>query len=120
MTWAIPLISIISYLGSPGSSFSAFLARGGRAQLLHGVDQGDDVVDGSRRQNAVAEIENVPRPVADFFQDARALSADVRALAEQHGRIQVALNRDAVREAVERVLDRHSMIDAEHAAAGVE
>src|SRR5512139_1728042 len=94
----------------------AVLVASARAQLVDRVDQGDDVVDRRARQDAVSQVEDVPRATRDFVEDAARLFADVRRVGVERYGVEVALDRK-LREASACLSDRHTVIDAEHLAA---
>ena len=66
---------------------------------VHGVDEHRDVLRRRARHDAVAEIEDVARRGACRANDALASRATVAASVEQHERIEVALQRDAIADA---------------------
>src|SRR6185369_2825336 len=79
-----------------------------------------DVVYRRRGQDAMAEIEDVSGAVADLVEDAAALRAHERAVGEQYRGVEVALHRGLSVEALERLAERRTVIDAEHGAAGAQ
>ena len=65
---------------------------GAGAELVDGIDQGQDVFYWGFRQDAVAEIEDMTRSAAGLPENLLDPTADQRWTAEQYGRIEVALD----------------------------
>src|SRR5215212_6950569 len=77
-----------------------------------------NVLDRCRRQNAMSEIENMPWPAADAFQNAFRLVQHAPRWAEQERRIEIPLNRAVEADVLPCLIDRHAPVHADDIAAG--
>src|SRR5437870_5535203 len=84
--------------------------------LFGGVDESLRVLYGRHRQDAVSEIQDVTMTAA-FGQQRLRLFGDDLWRREQHARIEVALQREAVADTLARVLQVDAPIQAQHVRA---
>src|SRR5262245_8573746 len=76
------------------------------------------MLDRCRRQNTVAEVEDVPRSTAHTLQDVIGLAEHAVCGAEQERRIEIALDRRFEADALPGGIDRDPPIDADHRTTG--
>ncbi len=84
---------------------------------MHGVDQGDSVVGGSLRQNAVTEIKDMARSSVRLGQNALHAAANFRPIGKQHGGIEIALYAPVVADRPPSDIEIDSPVDADHLSA---
>src|SRR5215472_9394279 len=78
---------------------------------------GLDVLDRSRRQNAVPEVEDMAGPSSRFLEHLVRLCKDAIERPEEHGRIEVALHRAIEPDALPRLAEGRAPVGANHIAA---
>ena len=76
-----------------------------------------DVLDRRRGQNAVAQVEDVPRPSAGALEHFVGRGDDAIERAEQHRGIQVALDAAIEPDALPGFVERRAPVGADHVAA---
>ena len=89
------------------------------AQLMHRIDQCDGVLDRGLLDDAVAQVEDVAGAAAGLIEDLLGAAADFFGSAEQHERVEVALNGPVVADRLPGVIEPHASVDADHRAAGL-
>ena len=86
---------------------------------MNKIDQGDHVVDGRRRQNSVAKVENVAWPARRKIQELLHLFTHLRDRSEKDLRIEIPLNGPIVTDHSPGLVERPAMVDAANVAAGL-
>src|SRR5258705_6652052 len=78
-----------------------------------------DIFDRRGRQDAVPEIEDVPRPASDALQNVFGLVEHPPWRPEQQRRIEVALDRPVESDLLPRLVNRYSPVGADHVASSL-
>src|SRR2546430_11232209 len=89
-----------------------------RAQFVHRSDEGGDVLRRRELWNAVAEIEDVTRSASEGLERLAHLFADNFRRREQHGGIEIALERGSFADPAARVRQVHGPVQTDAVASG--
>src|SRR5712692_6190578 len=89
-----------------------------RAQLMHGLDHRDHVIDRSLGKDAVAQIKNMSRLSARALQNVFDAPAYFLGLGEQYGRIQISLDADPVSDRSPAFIQMDPPVEPDDVAAG--
>lgn len=87
------------------------------AELMHGFNQGADMLWRRELRNAVTEIEHMTGTLSELMQHLAYLGGDGGGRTEQHIRIEIALQSDLVADALPRLADINSPVEAHGVAA---
>src|ERR1700704_7053176 len=86
--------------------------------LVDGVHQQLQIFERGRRQHSVAEVEDVARPSAGSAKNLAGALAHELGWAQQHGRIEVALNAAVLTETLPADIERHPPVEGDDIWAG--
>ena len=106
----LPNISLLQYSITPILSL--------RAQFVHGVYHGDDMIDRCFRQDAVAEIEDMAGTAAGAAEDFSHSVFDFLRRCEERDRVKVALDGDIVADCGPAFVEIDTPVEADDIAAG--
>ena len=98
-------------------SFRRLIVHSPCAEVVHGIDQSDDILDRSFRQHAMAEIEDMPRAPRRPPQNLLGAASDLIWRREQSYRIQIALHGYIVADRRPTLVQVYAPVQADDIAA---